>query len=158
MQKQIPNTPLVYDTAKVSYSKTLYSGHRKVVGIRIDENLYKTFKPIAKRVFGSVCRPIETFMASIIAISQTEVNFGNTINVHEIKIERNLRARRRLVIDEEITVHEELNQSENNCFGCKQNFPVLTLVEFISDKRARLCEACLEKYRDRTVIRKVIMK
>lgn len=106
--KQIPNTPLVYDTTKVSYSKSLFSGRRKVIGIRIDENLYLAFKPIAKRVFGSVCRPIESFMASVVALDQTGANFGNTIQVHEIKIERNLRTRRQLVVEEEVSIVEKV--------------------------------------------------
>jgi len=39
-------------------------------------------------------------MASVIAIAETGVNFGHTIEVHEIRIERNLRARRGLGVDE----------------------------------------------------------
>jgi len=84
---------------KVNLVPAGFAGRRRVVGIRIDENLYRRFKPIAQAYFGSVCRPIEAFMASIIAISEMGVNFGNTIEVKEIRIERNIRARRALVVE-----------------------------------------------------------
>jgi len=78
----------------------IWKGNRKVVGIRIDEDLYLAFKPVAKRVFGSVCRPVEAFMASVIAMAKTGVNFGNTITIEGgLHVERNLRPRRRLVVD-----------------------------------------------------------
>jgi len=156
MSKQIPNTPLFYDTAKVSYPKSLFSGRRKVVGIRIDENLYSAFKPIAKRVFGSVCRPIESFMASVVALDNVGANFGNTIKVHEIKIERNLRARRRLVVEEEITLKEEVSQSEKKCFGCKKWFTGLPKVLFVSGKKGFVCPKCKADYEERRLIRKVL--
>ncbi len=93
------NSAKQHSQTKVSYPSKLYCGRRKVVGIRVDENLYNEFKPVAKRVFGSVCRPIEGFMASVVALDRMGANFGNTIEVHEIKIERNLRARRGLPVE-----------------------------------------------------------
>jgi len=77
----------------------LWQGRRKVVGIRVDEKLYSAFKPVAQRVFGSVCRPIEAFMASVIAIAESGVNFGETVRIENLHIERNLRSRRKLAID-----------------------------------------------------------
>jgi len=91
--------PLQYSHTKVNSGFGVWGNRRVVVGIRVDEKLYEAFKPVAKQVFGSVCRPIEAFMASIIATAQTEVNFGQTIEIKEIRIERNLRARRALVVD-----------------------------------------------------------
>jgi len=78
----------------------VWGNRRKVVGIRVDEELYNRFKPVAKRVFGSVCNPIECFMASVIAMAETHVNFGNTVEIGKLVIERNLRARRHMVVDE----------------------------------------------------------
>lgn len=91
----------------------VWSGRRVVVGIRCDEKLYAAFKPVARRVFGSVCNPIESFMASVIGLANTDnVNFGNTVEIGKLVIERNLRSRRKLVVEEETEV------TETKTIGC----------------------------------------
>lgn len=102
-KKMIPNTPLCYDSITVVNRKPRHGvgvwGNRRVVaGVRVDEGLYLAFKPIAKRVFGSTCRAVEAFMAAVVACNNNAVNFGNSVEINEVIIERNLRARRSLVV------------------------------------------------------------
>jgi len=89
----------------------VWGNRREVVGIRIDKKLYATAKPILIEYFGSVCRPIESFLATIVSSHQTTklnsdfgVNPRNTIEIGKLVIERNIKTRRRLVVDEETTV------------------------------------------------------
>jgi len=74
----------------------LWGNERIVVGVRVDKELYKAFKSVAERVFGSVCNPIEAFMAAVLACQKEAVNFGQTVSIDRIIIERNLRERRKL--------------------------------------------------------------
>jgi hypothetical protein len=69
------------------------------MGVRVDSEFKKRFNLVAKRVFGSVCNPIESFMATVVSCAESGVNFGNTIEVGTIVIERNLRERRSLVVE-----------------------------------------------------------
>lgn len=99
------NKQITLDGSQTNVNFGVWGGARKVVGIRIDENLYKAFKPVARRVFGSVCRPIEAFMASVLTMqAEGNVNFGNTVEIGKLVIERNLRSRRRLVVEEETEI------------------------------------------------------
>jgi len=81
-----------------SHGVGLWGNKRVVIGIRVDEGLYNAFKPVAKRVFGSVCSPFETFMATVLASNELGVNFGNTVEIGTVIIERNLRERRKLLV------------------------------------------------------------
>jgi len=76
------------------------SGRREPIAIRIDTGVYKTFKPLSKRLYGSTCKAVETFMVGLIEVAKTGVHFSNTtkpINIERIVIERNLgKERRRL--------------------------------------------------------------
>jgi len=74
----------------------LWGGSRKTTGIRVDEKLYKAFKPRAEAIFGSTCKAFECFMAAILACPQVTDSRGNTIKIDKIVIERRLRERRRL--------------------------------------------------------------
>lgn len=80
------------------------TGTRQPISIRIDTGLYSRFKPLAKRVFGSVCRAVEIHMVTIIEAVENGVHFSNTvtpINIGKIVIERNLRPRRKLEVEGE---------------------------------------------------------
>ena len=96
----------------------IWGGTRKVIGIRCDENLYNAFKPVAKARFGSVCCAMEGFMAGILgALENSEVNFSNTVNINDLHVHRNLRARRRLDPDSpllEDTPDEKARAIEEN--------------------------------------------
>ncbi|MDH5770782.1 MAG: hypothetical protein OEZ25_05815 [Candidatus Bathyarchaeota archaeon] len=129
-----------------------WNGRRKLVGIRVDENLYKAFKPVAKRVFGSVCRPIEAYMVSVLTLQQKGVNFGNTIRIEKQIIERNLRPRRKLEYTSEV--------DHVDCCGlCGRGFEdVFHKVEYISHAFACLCPDCFRIQRDRSVVKDVIGK
>lgn len=77
------------------------SGERLPISIRIDKGLYRRFKPLAKRVYGSVCRAVEIHMIAFINAVEKGVHFCNTekpINIEKIVIQRDLRPRRKLEI------------------------------------------------------------
>lgn len=78
----------------------VWGGRRVVVGVRVDEKLYKAFKPVAMLFFGSVCRPIEAFMASVISAQKVGVNPKMTMEIGKLVIERNIRSRRKLLVEE----------------------------------------------------------
>jgi len=76
------------------------SGVRKPISVRIDTGVYKKYKSIAKRLFGSVCKPVETNMIAQIELAEKGVHFSNTIKPITIEkqtlvIERNLSRERR---------------------------------------------------------------
>ena len=130
-------------------------GNRRVVaGVRVDEGLYSAFKPVAKRIFGSTCRAVEAFMATIVACSGEAVNFGQTVEVKEIRIERNLRARRGLVSPE---VSECITKgfAVNRCFKCGRKDVHLSKTKFDSGVVAPACSECLEYYRKKRLVRRV---
>jgi hypothetical protein len=83
----------------VNYPQSVFSGVRKPVGFRCDVGLYSAFKPVAKAYFGSVCRPLECFMIAVLALQKEQVNFGKTVVIDRLHIERNLRPRRNLPVD-----------------------------------------------------------
>ena len=83
------------------------SGVREPIAVRIDTGLYQAFKPVAKRVYGSVCRAIEVYITTLIEATEKGVHFSNTekpINIEKIVIERNVRVRRALEVEEETVV------------------------------------------------------
>lgn len=89
----------------------VWGNAREVVGIRIDKKLYATAKPILIDVFGSVCRPIESFLATVVSTYNSKtldftsgVNPRNTIEIGQLVIQRNVRSRRKLVVEEETEV------------------------------------------------------
>jgi hypothetical protein len=105
-----------------------------VVGVRVDESLYLAFKPVAMRIFGSVCHPIESFMATIVALDKHPANFGNTIAVEKIVIERNLRERRRLVVEKDMPAVVPVSK----CDFCS-NVPVVASFRHVSGIKKRAC-------------------
>lgn len=84
---------------KHSHGLGIWGNPRVVMGVRVDSELKKRFNLVARRVFGSVCNPIESFMATVVSCAESGVNFGNTIEVGTIVIERNLRERRSLIVE-----------------------------------------------------------
>jgi len=115
----------------VNYPKSLFSGVRKPVGFRCDTGLYSAFKPVAKAYFGSVCRPLECFMIAVLALQKERVNFGQTIVIEGINIERNIRPRRKLPAD------------VCGFRGC--NEPAIASGVWRNSKSFRLCEKHLEQ-------------
>lgn len=87
---------------------------RVVFGVRVDKKLALAFTKVAKAKFGSTCIAIEAFMASVVGCSEqletSGVNPSITIDIGEIKIERNLRERRKLT--KTVTIEEETETTE----------------------------------------------
>lgn len=101
----------------------IWNNPRVPIGIRVDKELKKQFSSAAQALFGSTCLPIECFMASVIGAFQTYQKLGvspsATVNIGEIKIERNLRERRKLT--RTVTIEEEEEESTvklNRCEYC----------------------------------------
>ena len=84
---------------KVNYPQDILSGVRKTVGFKCDTGLYSAFKEVAQAKFGSVCRPLECIMLTFLALNKERVNFGTTVRIDHLHVERNLRPRRNLEAD-----------------------------------------------------------
>ena len=77
------------------------------MSIRVDKGLKKQFTLASKALFGSTCNPIESYMATIVGFYNNQTNLWvnpshtktPVVNIGEIRIERNLRERRKLVVD-----------------------------------------------------------
>ena len=95
--------PLRYSIQKVNrklgHGVGIWGNPRVPASYRVDEGLKKRFNEVAKAKFGSTCRAIESLMVAVVACSEAEVNLSTTVNIKEIRIERNVRARRALVVD-----------------------------------------------------------
>ena len=95
------NTNVSFPEVNVSHvslpKKITYKGNRNTVSVRVDKGLYLDFKSVAKRVYGSVCKPIEAFMATVIALDQLPEAYKiNTVVLNQT-IQRNLSRERRNV-------------------------------------------------------------
>lgn len=86
-------------STRVNYPQSVFSGVRKTKGFKCDTGLYAAFKPIAQHYFGSVCHPLECFMLAVLTLQKERVNFGETVVIESLSIERNLRPRRNLLVD-----------------------------------------------------------
>jgi hypothetical protein len=79
------------------------SGKRLPISIRINSELYKEFKEVSKRLYGSTCRAVENLMAVTVLSARKNVHFSNTQNtvrIGELHIERPVRVRRYLPVQE----------------------------------------------------------
>jgi len=113
------------------------SGNREPITIRIDTGLYKAFKPVAKRVYGSVCRAVEVYITTLIEATETGVHFSNTsspIKIEKIVIERRVRTRRAFEVEEE-TVTEVVD-----CCGFCGKRPVVgVFTEKVTGIEKKVC-------------------
>jgi len=86
-----------------SHGLGVYRGRRRVWGVRVDEKLLKQAKPLIRAQYGSDCRAVESFLAGVVATHSGKqlvgVNPSHT-SIGVIKIERNLRSRRKLEVEE----------------------------------------------------------
>jgi len=91
---------------KCTHGLGVWGNPRVVFGVRVDSELKKRFVSVARRVFGSTCVAVESYMATIVGCVELAdklgVNPSKTVDIDigEIKIERNLRERRRLAVEE----------------------------------------------------------
>ena len=141
------NQQTTLDGSRTNVNFGLWGGARKVVGIRCDITLYNAFKPVARRVFGSVCRPIESFMASVVGLDREgDVNFGNTFEVGKIVIERNLRSRRKLVVETKKTLETETEVTHTvGCSWCHRPAVVVLGKVGFPQRREYACEYHVEE-------------
>lgn len=116
---------------------------RVVMGIRVDSELKKQFTAVSKRIFGSTCNPIESFMATIVACAETGVNFGRTVEIGKIIIERNLRPRRNLEADGDVSDAVTVGCTVRGC----TNSVVATAVYLPRNEEYRLCKGHLAEAR-----------
>ena len=110
------------------------SGVREPIAVRIDTGVYKRFKPLSKRLYGSTCRAVETYMISLIEVAEKGVHFSNTdkpINIEKIVIERNLRPRRNFELAQE-------EQEKVICHFCSKS-PVGDFVYLKTGEKFPLC-------------------
>jgi len=107
-------------TTKVSYPQSVFSGVRRTKGFKCDTGLYKEFKLAAKAKMGSVCRPLECFMVAFLALNKQRVNFGTTVTIENLAVQRNLRSRRRLVVplDDSVKAADSAGVAESVCDFC----------------------------------------
>jgi hypothetical protein len=97
-----------------------------VFGVRVDEKLALAFNRVAKAKFGSTCNPIESFMAAVVGVetNPTLVGVNPGITIGEIKIERNLRERRKVTRTVETeTVYERMEKNLANIRKVTQEAP-----------------------------------
>ena len=105
----------------------IWGNERIVAGFRVDKKLYKEFKPAAVDLFGSTCNPLGAFMAGVVGVYKKQringVNPQPTISIGEIKIERNLRERRKppkmVTVEEETETPTEKLIDVTKCIYCK---------------------------------------
>lgn len=111
-RKQSKPTQLYFNSnAKVYRKEThgfgIWNNERVPFTTRIDSGIKKASKPILKQLFGSTCRGVETILAGLIATYEAQgvsgVYRGTTVEIGKLIIKRNIKTRRKLVVDEEIT-------------------------------------------------------
>jgi hypothetical protein len=73
--KNIHKQPSKQENKQDSYTEvnTVFSGPRVVFGVHVNKKLKEQFVEVAKREFGSVCRPVEAFMAAVLAITHSKL-------------------------------------------------------------------------------------
>jgi len=99
----------------------IWGNRRVVLSFECDEGLKKQFLSFSKRVFGSVCLPMESLMAGILSTVVESEKFGvypsSTVplkfEVGRIVIERNLRPRRKLEFK------EDFDETKPKCHYCE---------------------------------------
>ena len=84
----------------------IWGGRRVVMSIRVDEKIKQEWTVFAQKTFGSTCKALETIMVAMmradVKLQNDAVYRGSTVNVNfeHIRIERNLRARRNLPVQD----------------------------------------------------------
>ncbi len=83
----------------VNYPQSVFSGIRKTVGFKCDSGLHEEFKRVAQAKFGSICKPMEAFEIAVLALNKEQVNFGTTVHIENLNVIREMRTRRKGVVD-----------------------------------------------------------
>ena len=98
-----------------THGMEIWGNPREVMSIRVDSKLKPEATKALKAIFGSTCRGVESYLASIVAMYHNREIDGvypsNTLSICKIVIERNLRSRRKLLVPvEEITETTEIKK------------------------------------------------
>lgn len=125
---------------KASALQKVFSGVRKPIGVRVDTGLYSAVKPVLIDKYGSVCRPVEAFFVAHLAIVADPASTSHTIRIKNLRIERNLRARRYLKVENEVEPHD-LPQKSVVCIytDC---FELATFRDVTSNRPSRTIYTC----------------
>lgn len=91
---------------KASTLQKVFSGVRKPIGVRIDTGLYSAVKPVLIAKYGSICQPVEAFLVAHLAIAADPASTSHTVRIENLRIERNLRARRHPRVENEVELHD----------------------------------------------------
>jgi hypothetical protein len=142
-QKQLRIDSMTGVNPKRVYGIGLWGNRRTVWSCRCDEKLAKAFNRVAIAKFGSICNPVECFMATVVGVYNAEqilgVNPSLTIDIGEIKIERNLRERRKMT--KTATVETETETEETPVCGyVKCNKHAVARGLFRGKREYLLCE------------------
>lgn len=86
-------------STRVNYPESVFSGVRKTVGFKCDIGLHEEFKRVAQAKMGSVCKPLEAFEIAFLALNKEQVNFGTTVRIENLNVMRDLRTRRKGIVD-----------------------------------------------------------
>jgi hypothetical protein len=128
---------------------------RVVFGVRVDNKLKIEFDLAAQALFGSTCNAVESYMCGVVGAYKTQlingVNPCSTVSIGEIKIERNLRERRK--VSPESTAHVHFtNVKAEDVLTCEigecEAKAVETGVYHVKGKAPveyRVCAACAAK-------------
>ena len=131
----------------VNYPQSVFSGVRKTVGFKCDTGLYSAFKSAAQAYFGSVCRPLEIFMLAVLALNKEQVNFGKTVVIEHLNIERNLRERRSLAVEADEVKPVEVKPDVAKCYFCGK-IPVKASFRYVTGVEKQACSSCADRLRD----------
>jgi len=126
----------------------IWGNPRVVMGIRVDKKLKKRFTEVAKLKFGSTCNPIESFMAGVVGTYlhdlESGVNPCNTVSIGEIRIERNLRERRKMVDDTQVDTTINTEREKVEFSGCVVCGKVAYVLAFEEKEQNPLCKKHFE--------------
>jgi hypothetical protein len=131
----------------------IWKNPRVPMTIRVDKGLKLAFKDASMAFSGSTCSAVEYIMAAYVGAYKTQQINGvhpqltmNPITIGEIKIERNLRERRKVTPTEDATA--EVTE-DNNALTCEigecEGKAVEVGVYVKTGKAYHVCAACANK-------------
>lgn len=127
----------------------LWGNPRVPMTVRVDAKLKQRAKQYLIRKFGSTCRGIEAIFAALLKADdiqqQTTVYRQPTtsINFEKVVIERNIRSRRKMVVEEEREVTEIITKVQ--CFKKYCNRDAMGIAKWIkSGKTVPVCDVHLK--------------
>jgi hypothetical protein len=146
-QKQLRIDSMTGVNPKHTHGLGIWGNERVVMSIRVDKKLKKAFSEASKALFGSTCNPIECYMATIVGLHQNNKMNGVypriTVDVGEIKIERNLRERRKLT-KTVVETETETTKTIMKCGFKDCNNEAVGKGVYKSEKELPLCEKHLK--------------